>query len=280
MKFSLDNKKLKEALNLVASSVDHKHPILSYIFIESLDKNTLRFSATNTSITTQRICEATVTEEGSICVKAEKFYNIIKNLETEVDVKTDKNDWVKIKSGTYNGRVGAIAGDRFPELPEASNYNINIEAEDLASAIKSTAFAVTNEETRFSLYGIKLEIHGGLARMIATDGSRIAYIEKEVDGDLDTLLHKESLNYLTKLPKGNLEIGEEQNHLFFKTNELTVATRKITGSFPDYKSVINFDTPNSIQVPLETFKKILARAKQTATDRVSAIKFTVTKNHL
>lgn len=281
MKFSVAPKDFKAALDLIVSASDQKDSgISSYLLIESLGKKAIQLSAAGLDISARRTFKASVSEEGGLCVSAKKFISIIKNLDEETTVKTETNDWLRITSGKYKARLPALNKDKFPAFPSTSSYPIKVDSVDFSSMIKSTAFAVTKEENRYALHGVKLEFKNGTGRMIATDGTRIVYNEKPVKGTLDTLLPKRSLDYLTKLPKGILSIGEDTNHLFFQLEDLLVVARKVVGTFPDYKQVTEFKTDKEISFALEDLKKTIKRVTEASDSKVNAVTFELSKDSL
>jgi len=110
------------------------------------------------------------------------------------------------------------------------------------------------------LQGVKFEVADGRARMVATDGSRIALREADCDGELDVLIPKKALAQATKLPKETVSIGITTNHIFFKTENYTVSSTRLTGEFPNYKMITDLDLPNVAVVSKQELKDAVDQA--------------------
>ena len=87
--------------------------------------------------------------------------------------------------------------------------------------------------------------------MVTTDGHRLAFIEKKLDGSsdakMDALIPKKALLELVKISRdgGDVAFGEDQNHIYFETGGRLLITRKLTGNFPNYEMVMPKDTTKS-----------------------------------
>ena len=281
MKFTIDNpKQFKEILDLVVAATDGKDfGNLSYVLIKSND-GVLEMFGTNLDLSVKQVFEADIQVEGSICVKAKKFLNIIKNLTEKVTIKKEANDWVSITTKGSKFRLAGTSDEQFPTMPEIGDIDVTVQTSTLSKMIKATAFAVTNEETRFALYGVKFTVEDGVAKMVATDGHRISYIEDEAVGEIDVLLPKNCLNHLTKLADGEVEISSTVNHLFFRQGETVISARKTVGTFPAYESVVDFATDKTAKVNSEDFKNSFKRVIVMADDKVNALKMSFKDSEL
>jgi DNA polymerase-3 subunit beta len=148
--------------------------------------------------------------------------------------------------------------------------------------IHNTAFAITNEQSRFTLSGAKFMIADGTARMVTTDGHRLAYIEKAIDdaGDekMDALIPKKALLELVKISRGSdgeVQFGEDQNHIYFQTGGRLLITRKLSGNFPNYEMVMPKDNDKRIVFDLEEMKNAVRRISLMADERNRSIRMTV-----
>lgn len=281
MKFKVDAKKLREVLAIVVSAADVKDGgILSTLLLELVDDFTLQITGTSQSVTIQRNCPVDASTLGSACFPATKLFNISKVLDGEMDISLGKDLWAKITCGKAKYRVSTMESNRFPPVPERTGSAISLDYETLASMIKATAFAITNEESRYTLNGVKLEIANGKGKMVATDGHRVAYIEEDVKGTFNEFLPKKSLDYLTKLPKTALSIYQDENRLFFVAEDAVMITTKITGSFPNYEMVTKLPVATEFSVVAGELKKSLARILANSTDKINAITLDIRKDEL
>jgi DNA polymerase-3 subunit beta len=148
--------------------------------------------------------------------------------------------------------------------------------------IHNTAFAITNEQSRFTLSGAKFMIADGKARMVTTDGHRLAYIEKAIDdlGDekMDALIPKKALLELVKISRGSdgeVQFGEDQNHIYFQTGGRLLITRKLSGNFPNYEMVMPKDNDKRIVFDLDEMKNAVRRISLMADERNRSIRMTI-----
>ncbi|HRH46949.1 MAG TPA: DNA polymerase III subunit beta, partial [Pyrinomonadaceae bacterium] len=154
--------------------------------------------------------------------------------------------------------------------------------------IQHTAYAITTEQSRFTLSGAKFEVEDNLVRMVATDGHRLAIVEKTIDqvanaGNLDVLIPKKALTELVKLSgdsTGTINFGEDKNNLFFVVDGKILISRKLTGSFPNYKMVIPTKCDKIVKFDAEAMKMAVRRVALMADDRQSSIRFLIKPNEI
>ena len=146
-----------------------------------------------------------------------------------------------MKSSRANFRLAGVSRDQFPEIPQFKSTPLKLPADTFEYFIRNTAFAITTEQSRFTLSGAKFIIGDGVAKMITTDGHRLAYVETEIEdkeGVMDTLIPKKALLELVKLSRGDGEVafGEDPNHIYFETEGRLLITRKLSGQFPKLRN--------------------------------------------
>jgi DNA polymerase-3 subunit beta len=171
--------------------------------------------------------------------------------------------------------------DQYPEIPIFKSAPLKLSAEVFNYFVQNTAFAITNEQSRFTLSGAKFMLSDGVARMVTTDGHRLAYVEKAVDtGDekIDTLIPKKALLELVKIARdngGDIQFGEDQNHIYFETDGRLLITRKLSGNFPNYEMVMPKDNDKIVVFDLPEMKAAVRRISLMADERNRSIRMTV-----
>jgi DNA polymerase-3 subunit beta len=280
MEFKVNPLEFKKVLELVVAATERDDSFLSNILISTKGIDELEVRGTKLDASVTRTCKAVVKKEGATCVNGEKILLKFKNLTQETKVKVESNAWLKIESGTKKSKLPALEAERFPDFPEPETLEVVTEVETLVKLLKSTAFAVTNEESRYNLLGVKLEVSGGVAKMVATDGGRIAYAEAPLGGEFNVFLPKKLLTFIAKLPKGELKILENLNHIFFQTEDSMLAGRKVVGDFPKYEQMVNFKTDKKVEIPFQELKSAFTFVNTTHDNKVNPIKFELTKNKL
>jgi DNA polymerase-3 subunit beta len=284
MEFVVSQNALKEELGFVQGIVERKNtiPILSNIVIESVGENAIRFLGTDLDVTIRCETEAEIKKGGAICIQARKLFDIARLLpEAPVKFKSDANDWVKVECGRYSGRLAGVSRETFPEVPEFKTTPMRLPSELFRNFIRHTSFAITQEQSRFTLSGAKFMIGGGQARMVTTDGHRLALIEKSdlngatTSAEIDVLIPKKTLTELTKLAEsheGDISFGEDTNHIYFEVGSRLLISRKLTGQFPNYEMVLPKGNDKTAHFDAQEFNNALRRVQQTADERTKAVK--------
>ncbi len=290
MEFVIKQSVLKDELGFVQGIVEKKStiPVLSNILIESVDENNIRIVGTDLDVTIR--CEATadIKKAGSMCIQARKLFDIVRLLpDADVHFTKDENEWVKLNCGKSNFRLAGVSREQFPEVPSFKNAPMKLSADIFNHFIHNTAFAITNEQSRFTLSGAKFMIDGAMARMVTTDGHRLAFIEKklttEATDTMDALIPKKALMELTKIArdaKGEVSFGEDPNHIYFEVNGRLLITRKLSGTFPNYEMVIPKDNDKTVTFDAEEMKNAIRRVSLMADERTRSIKMTVRANEI
>ncbi|MEO7658309.1 MAG: DNA polymerase III subunit beta [Pyrinomonadaceae bacterium] len=283
MEFKIKQSILKEELGYIQGVVERKTtiPVLSNILIESLGENEIRIIGTDLDCTIRCDAEAEIIKPGAICIQARKLFDIVRALDSgEVHFKKEDNEWVTMKAGHANFRLAGVNREQFPEIPSFKSTPMKLAAETFSYFIRNTAFAITNEQSRFTLSGAKFILGEGSAKMVTTDGHRLAYVERAIDDKeavMDTLIPKKALLELIKLSRGEGEIafGEDPNHIYFETEGRLLITRKLSGQFPNYEMVMPKDNDKSVVFDLEEMRNAVRRMSLIADDRNRSIRLNV-----
>jgi len=284
MEFTIKQSVLKEELGYIQGVVERKStiPVLSNILIESLGENSIRIVGTDLDVTIRCDAEAEIKEAGAMCIQARKLFDIVRTLdEGDVHFKKEDNEWVQLKAGRAKFRLAGVNREQYPEIPIFKSAPMKLSAEVFNYFIQNTSFAITNETSRFTLSGAKFVIEGDKARMVTTDGHRLAFIEKTIekqDATIDALIPKKALLELVKISreeKGDVSFGEDQNHIYFETGGRLLITRKLTGNFPNYEMVMPKDNDKTVIFDLVDMRNAVRRIALVADERNRSIRMTV-----
>src|SRR5436853_6612903 len=153
-------------------------PILSNFLFE-VAGDRLTITATDLDLSLRTSCGATVKKEGSCTIPARKLYDYAKLLpEAPITIKQLENHWVQIRAGRSNTKMVGMARANFPALPTfPSGPPTKLPVAVLRNLIAKTIFAISNEESRYTLNGALMVIKAESIAMVATDGHRRAHIE-------------------------------------------------------------------------------------------------------
>jgi len=285
MEFSIKQSILKEELGYIQGVVERKStiPVLSNILIESLGEGSIRIVGTDLDVTIRCDAEVDIKKPGAMCVQARKLFDIVRTLsDGDVHFKKEENEWVEMKAGRAKFRLAGVNKEQYPEIPIFKSAPMKLSADVFNYFIQNTAFAITNETSRFTLSGAKFVIDGEKARMVTTDGHRLAFIEKtldaKTDAKMDALIPKKALLELVKISRsesGDVSFGEDQNHIYFETGGRLLITRKLTGNFPNYEMVMPKDNDKKVVFDLSDMKNAVRRISLMADERNRSIRVTV-----
>lgn len=271
-------------------------PILSNFLFEATTgeggQGLLTITATDLDQSLRTSCPARVKRPGACTIPARKLYDYVKLLgDGEISLKLMDNHWVQIRSGRSNTKMVGMARANFPQVPEfpaAGSFRISSAA--LRNMIAKTIFAISNEESRYTLNGALLVLKAESMAMVATDGHRLAHIEKHgevlegVSGEKKTLIPRKALAELSTLlgasDADTLEFGDDEQTLFFRIGGRVLTSRKLTGQFPNYEAVLPRDNTKFVVVRSEDLMASIQRVAQFADERSGAIKIRLEQNEL
>jgi DNA polymerase III subunit beta len=288
MEFVIKQSVLKEELGFVQGIVEKKStiPVLSNILIESVGEGTIRIVGTDLDVTIRCEASADILQSGSMCIQARKLFDIVRLLDNaDVHFKKEDNEWVKLSCGKSNFRLAGVSRDQFPEVPEFRSTPLKLSTKVFNHFIQHTSFAITNEQSRFTLSGAKFMVGDGKVKMVTTDGHRLAFIETdaEMEGTMDSLIPKKALTELTKISRdedGEVSFGEDPNHIYFEVSGRLLITRKLSGTFPNYEMVIPKGNDKTVIFDADEMKTAIRRVSLMADERTRSVKLTIKNNEI
>ncbi len=291
MEFSVSKSDLVRELGLTQGVVEKKTtiPILSNILVET-DHDQVWLTATDLELGIRCACPARIKKEGAGTIPARRLLDYVRLLpDAEVQVKLAENQWASFVCGRSRTRIAGMSRESFPELPEMPEPLAEIPLSVLSQMIAGTIFAISAEESRFTLNGALLILKENGLIMVATDGHRLALIEKRISlsgltGTYRALLPKKAMSEIQKLASddGNkrIEFSGNENHLFFRIDKRLLLSRKLTGNFPDYERVLPKEHPQTLVIQRDELKAAIERVAQFADERSRAIRLQVLKDEL
>ncbi len=301
MGLSIERASLLTGLGLVQGIVERRTtvPILGHVLIEP-NGNTLTLSATDleVGIRTQVACSG---KEKSLTLNARKLFEIVRETEgDEVALTSLDGDWVELKCGRAKFKMMGLDPRSFPAMPSQSagkdsapakkqlKTELTIPAAVLAGMIDKTIFAVSPDEARYNLSGVFVECNApGSARMVATDGHRLAMIEREVPGfrmEAGAIIPRKGLSELRKIldEGGDAEVrlNLEGQLAYLKRGATEISMRLVEGEFPDYRGVIPKQSRYKITVKRDLLFAAIKRAAIFSSERYHGVKFALSAGTL
>ena len=298
MEISVSRHDLLGELSATQSVVERKTtiPILSNFLFEAGGEGDaagkLTITATDLEQSIRTSCAATVKKPGSCTIPARKLYDYIKLLpEGTISIKLMENHWVQIRSGRSNTKMVGMARANFPQVPQFPEGGLTrIPTASLKNMISKTIFAISNEESRYTLNGALLILKAESMAMVATDGHRLAHLEKtgeslkNISGEKKTLIPRKALAELESLlgatEEEMLDFQDDEHTLFFRLGRRMLTSRKLTGQFPNYEAVLPRDNNKLVVVRSDELMGSIQRVAQFADERSGAIRIRLEQNEM
>jgi DNA polymerase-3 subunit beta len=293
MEITISKFELLRELTATQGVVERKTtiPILSnYLFEASADK--LSLTATDLDLSLRTSCNAKVKKEGSCTIPARKLYDYVKLLpDADITIKLLENHWVSIRCGRSNTKMVGMARANFPSLPAFPTAGVvKIPAQVLRAMIAMTNFAISNEESRYTLNGALMVLKPESITMVATDGHRLAHVERPgekfegVSGEMKTLVPKKAMDELKTLLDSTdaetIDFAKDESTLFFRIGQRLLTSRQLTGQFPNYEAVLPKEITKSVTVQGDELGSAIARVAQFADERSRAVRLKLEKGEL
>ena len=265
-------------------------PILSnYLFEAGSDK--LSLTATDLDLSLRTSCNAKVKKEGACTIPARKLHDYVKLLpDADITIKLLENHWVSIRCGRSNTKMVGMARSNFPSLPVFPSVGaIKIPAAVLRSMIAKTGFAIATEESRYTLNGALMVLKPESITMVATDGHRLAHVERGgekfegVSGEMKTLIPKKAMDELKSLLDSDVEtidFAKDESTLFFRVGPRLLTSRQLTGQFPNYEAVLPKDNNKIVPLNTDELNAAILRVAQFADERSRAVRMRLEKGEV
>lgn len=284
MEFTVNKTELQRELAFTQGVIERKTtiPILANLLVEA-EQGTVRITATDLELGIHCTFPATVEHAGSGTIPAKRLLDYVRLLPDEpVRIKFLDNQWASITCGRSRTRIAGMSKESFPELPSMPPASVELPAALLRGMISQTLFAISTEETRFTLNGALLVLQPTATKMVATDGHRLAHVVSEtpvagITAQQTALLPRKAMGELLKLTdslpdEAMVSFAYDENHLFFQSGDRLLITRKLSGSFPDYERVLPKEQKYEIVLEKDDIRSALERVAQFSDERSRAVK--------
>ena len=268
MIFICQKQKLQEGILIAQKAITGKStmPILEGIYINA-SNNQLTLIGSDMDVSIQTKVEADVLQEGSIVIDSKIFGEIIRKLpNSDIRIEIIENDTVQITCEKSVFNVVYMNADEFPKLPQIDETKqIQVPQNILKNMIKSTSFAIAQDETRPILQGILFEIKDKKLNLVALDGYRLAIKSEYLDSDfdLDIVIPGKTLNEVAKILEDTdlmVNITFTNNHILFNLDETKVISRLLDGKYVNYNSLLPQEYKLLVEVNRQQLQNCIERA--------------------
>jgi len=290
MKFKIIREELLTPLQQIIGAVEKRQtlPALANVLIKAND-NQLSLTATDLEIELVSKIQLIADEMGEITLPAKKLLDICKALPNEAEISIDVDvDKAIIKSGRSRFTLATLPASDFPALDEITSvFEFTLPQNTLKQLIEKTAFAMAQQDVRYYLNGLMMEVASGVIRTVATDGHRLAYCEKNIDGDLadskQVIIPRKGVGELQRLlsdSDDSVKVILGNNHIQCVLPNQRFTSKLIDGRFPDYKRVMPEAEGNVFTAEKESLKSALVRASILSNEKYRGIRVIMDTNLL
>ena len=289
MKFSVSRDALIKPLNLVAGVVERRQtlPILSNVLM-SLEGN--RLSLTGTDLEVELVGRIDVQSEGAdgdITVPARKLVDICKSLPDGVDISFNVEDGkVTVRAGRSRFTLSTLPAAEFPTV-EAGDGEIDLDlAQPLVrQMIDRTGFAMAQQDVRYYLNGMYLEIKEGRLRFVATDGHRLALCTAPgqiAADDKSVIVPRKGILELSRLldGDGSVTLCVGSNHIRAATEQFTFTSKLVDGKFPEYERVLPRSPDKSVSGDRSELRQAFTRTAILSNEKYRGVRLSLTPGSL
>ena len=290
MEFRIAAEELRKALYRAQGIVERKTtmPILANVLLNAT-KTGVQVTAFDLDVGIVSEHSGEVLKPGGLTVSAKYLFDIVQSVpEQQVTLKKLPNNYLELHSGTAHFKLVGTAAEEYPKLPkEESAPMVGLNGATLLEMIRKTSFAISSDETRYILNGVFFEPRQqGKTRMVATDGHRLALVERELAGDFKlksgVIIPRKGLFELKRLldeaPEAECQLGFAESSALFKKQGLTMVMRLIDGQFPEYQRVIPQEAERTIALGRSKFLDALRRISLLSVDKSNAVKVSLAEN--
>ncbi|MFV1940968.1 DNA polymerase III subunit beta [Pseudomonas luteola] len=249
MHFTIQREALLKPLQLVAGVVERRQtlPVLSNVLLVVQGQE---LSLTGTDLEVELIGRVTLedkAEPGEITVPARKLMDICKSLPSDalIDIRTDEQKLL-VKAGRSRFTLSTLPANDFPTVEEGpGSMSFSLPQSKLRRLIDRTGFAMAQQDVRYYLNGMLLEVSEGHLRAVATDGHRLAMCVQEAgiqyEGRHQVIVPRKGILELSRLllePEEPVNVTLGQHHIRATTADFTFTSKLVDGKFPDYERVL------------------------------------------
>jgi DNA polymerase-3 subunit beta len=300
MKITIERAALLRSLGHVQSVVERRNtiPILSNVLLKA-ENGELALTATDMDLEIVESVPAEIAQAGSTTAPAHTLYDIVRKLPDGSQVELDSsgdNGLLTLRSGRSNFKLGCLPVEDFPQMSGGDMaHRFTLAASDLRNLVDRTRFAISTEETRYYLNGIYLhatksragEAEMPVLRAVATDGHRLARVEIPLpdgaSGIPGVIVPRKTVLEIRKLideAADRIEVSLSETKIRFGFDTVTVTSKLIDGTFPDYERVIPTGNDKVLEVDSRVFASAVDRVATISTEKSRAVKLSIDRGNL
>lgn len=295
MEFIIKKEELFNGIRIVerATAMKGLQPVLANILIENVDKNIIKFSATDLDLTVIATVQAQVVSEGKITLPAKKLSDIVSRLDDSlINFKlNEETNSVNITCKNTKFDIIGISASEFPEFSQNIDIKeenaIEIDVKPFTKAIKQAGFAAAGYESNNLLSGVVCDFSENILEMASTDGNRLARVREKIENKGKTsqlIIPSKTLQEFIKMSsfieEDSVKIYTDKTKLIIKSENTMIISRVMEGQYPKYNQLIPQESPKEAIVNISQLVSSLERVAIMVNEKTSIVKFEFSENKL
>lgn len=290
MRFNIPRETLLKPLQIVCGVVERRQtlPILSNVLM-SVNNNVLRLLATDLEVELIAKTDIKDAEDGEVTVSARKLVDICRALPdgSQIEVNESKGK-IQIKAGKSRFVLSTLPVDEFPKVAGLKSLvTFDMPAAAIKNLIDKTYFAMAQQDVRYYLNGVLLELGADKIRAVATDGHRLSVCDATVktgaSKTTQSIVPRKGILELQRLmaePEENATVTLSENHLRVDLGGITYTAKLVDGKFPDYERVIPQNTSKRLVGDRSVLKDALHRTSILSNEKYRGIRLKISNGGL
>lgn len=290
MQFSIQREALLKPLQQVVGVVERRQtlPVLANLLVK-VGAAQVSFTGTDLEVEMAATASGDKLVLGEITIPARKFFDIVKALPdgARIDVKLN-GDRVSVSAGRSRFTLTTLPASEFPTIDNIELLEkVSLPERILRDLMERTAFAMANQDVRYYLNGMLLDLQEHSLRCVATDGHRLAMketvLQSSVSSRRQIIIPRKGVNELIGLLEGGdglVELEFGRNHLRVRRGDVVFTSKLIDGRFPDYEAVIPLGADKTATLDREVFRGALQRAAILSNEKYRGVRLELSPGRL
>lgn len=290
MQFRIQREALLKPLQQVIGVIERRQtlPVLANFLVQA-HEDSVSFSGTDLEVEMVAMAAATDVADGETTVPARKLFDIVRALPDGAAIALKlAGERLSMQAGRSRFTLATLPASEFPVVESIEVVEtIRLPEAVLRELMDRTAFAMANQDVRYYLNGLLLELDEGLLRCVATDGHRLSIAETEAETGTAArrqviIPRKGVTELLGMFEAGDGEVALElgRNHLRVRRGDVVFTSKLIDGRFPDYEAVLPIGADKVVEVPRDALRMALQRASILSNEKYRGVKLEVSPGSL
>jgi DNA polymerase III subunit beta len=284
MKFTSTREVLLAALQSVIGVIERRQTmaILGNVLMSGKGNQVL-LTATDVEVELVAQMKVDQLDAGDITVPGRKLLEIVRALPEQAQVSfSSDGDKATVRSGKSRFTLAILPAGDFPSLEDIKvHQEVKLPQAELKKLIERTHFSMAQQDVRYYLNGMLIEIDGKVVRTVATDGHRLAMAQADVAGAvtsaIQVIVPRKAIMELQRLAanEGEVELAIGQNHIRMQFGDIRFTSKLIDGRFPDYSRVVPAQPTKVVEVSREALRGALQRTSILSNEKFRGIRVTL-----